>query len=290
MLRLIFFLIGLSSTSVLQAQNWFPTGASWYYNQIVGDQGEAYSFFEVIGDTIIQGKACKEINGGCSCGIPGVGSFIYEEEDKVFAYNNEADTFRLLYDFNLLPGDTLIFKGDPLGAGDGLFLIDSITFFQVDVLNLRVQHISELPPYFVTLGGNQIIERIGSNGCLFPQDGVCDPLTGGLRCYEDSETGLINFQNPERPCDYISTGTTEILDEPYMNVYPNPTTSAFHIDSKQTIEKIELFNSLSILSYQNLSVSNDHIEVDVGFLPPGFYFLKATTSDNNFIVKPVIIQ
>lgn len=280
-------MIGLSTTSILQAQNWFPTGASWYYNQIILFQGETYSFFEVTGDTIIQGKACKVINGGCNCGIPGVGSFVYEEDDKIFAYNFEADTFRLLYDFNLLPGDTLIFEGDPLGAGDGIFLIDSVTYIQVGSLNLRVQHITTLS--FNVVWGDEIIERIGSNGCLYPQDGVCDPLTGGLRCYEDPDIGLINFQSPERPCNYISTGTTQILEEPSMNVYPNPTTSAFRIDSKQIIEKIELFNSLTILSYQNLSIGINHIEIDVGFLPPGFYFIKITTRDNMFKVKPVII-
>jgi len=286
--RLITLLVGLIVTINLYSQEWFPTGASWHYNQVILGEGETYSYFEITGDTLIQGKDCKIISGYCSCGVPNVGRFLYEEGGKVYAYDDEADTFRILYDFTLVAGDTLVFEGDPKAAGDGIFLIDSITYIQAGSLNLKVQHITSLS--FYVAWGDQIIERIGSSLCLYPQNAVCDPLTGGLRCYEDPQIGLINFQNPERPCDYITTGTNEPTEAPYVNVYPNPTTGAFRIESKQIIKKIELLNSLSILSYQNIGTGTTYAEIDMGSMPPGLYYLKVTTSNNNLVVKPIIIQ
>ena len=287
MLRLTTILFGLGITFNLFSQEWFPNGASWYYTQIILFEGETYNYFEVTGDTLIQGKECKIISGSCFCGIPNVGGILYEEGDRVFAYNEEADSFRILYDFNLVAGDTLIFEGDPNGAGDGMVLIDSITYIQVGSLNLRVQHITHLSFYVVW--GDKIIERIGSTSCLYPQDGVCDPHTGGLRCYEDPEIGLINFQNPERPCDFISSLST-VSDFKTIKVYPNPASNILHIETDQVINKISLFNILSVQYYSSISINNTIAELNTKDLPQGIYYLQILTSDNQLWIKPILIQ
>ena len=71
MIRLIFFLIGLTSTSVLQAQNWSPTGASWHYNQIVLFQGETDETWWNDGTVTIESKdgqkVTKKFVGECGC-------------------------------------------------------------------------------------------------------------------------------------------------------------------------------------------------------------------------------
>ena len=107
MVRLLIVVIGLVFTSGLKAQEWFPVGATWYYNQIILLQGETYVQFEVTGDTILQGKNCKILSGGCSCAAPGPGGYFYQEGDKVYAYDAEADSFRVFYDFTLEAGDTI---------------------------------------------------------------------------------------------------------------------------------------------------------------------------------------
>ena len=287
MIRLLTLLIGICVTSNASSQEWFPSGASWYYNQIILFQGETYNYFEVTGDTTILGKACKIISGGCSCGIPNVGGFLYEEDDKVYAYNNDADSFRVLYDFNLVVGDTLIFEGDPEGAGDGMFLIDSITYIQLGPLNLRVQHITHLS--FFVVWGDKIIERIGSNGCLYPQDGVCDPLTGGLRCYEDPEIGLINFQDPPRPCDYNSTAITPV-EVKRLEVYPNPVSDILYIESEKVIKEIEIYNMLSTQYAYSKRPYNTNAELNIEGLPVGIYFLKILTNDNQISIQRILIQ
>lgn len=271
----------------LKAQEWFPVGASWYYNQVILLQGETYVHFEVIGDTIIQGKNCKIISGSCNCVVPGVGSIVYQEGDKIYSYNSEPDTFRLLYDFTLEPGDTLIFEGDPDVGGDGYYLIDSITTIQVGSQTLRVQHITHLA--FDVVWGDIIIERIGSNGCLYPVIGFCDPSTGGLRCYEDAETGLINFQTPPRSCTYV-TGIDDPLAVPDVKIFPNPATYILNIQSENPIEQITLFNNLGIPVLRNAFDGQTAFDLEVYLMPPGMYYVHIVLTDHQVVRRSVIIQ
>jgi hypothetical protein len=193
----------------------------------------------------------------------------------------------LLYDFNLLAGDTLVLKGDPSLGEDGIFLIDSVTLIQVDTLQLRVQHITELS-FSIGLG-SKIIERIGSDGCLFPQVSVCDPLTGGLRCYEDPETGLINFQIPEKPCNNTTSSIPD-LDDHTLSISPNPTSGILQIQTDQSIEKIELFNSVMTPCYEIIKPDFTHTEINIASFPSGIYFLRISTIDKKVLVKRIVLQ
>ena len=163
MVKILLLIIAFAFTSGLTAQEWFPVGASWYYNQIILLEGETYSYFEVTDEIIINGKTVKIISGSCNCGVPGIGGSFYQDGDKIYQYDPQSsDSLRILYDFTLGAGDTLIVKGDSLIGGDGIFLIDSVTVIQFGNESLRVQHITGLNPYVGW--GNKIIERIGANG------------------------------------------------------------------------------------------------------------------------------
>ncbi len=280
-------MVAFTFTLGLKAQEWFPVGASWYYNQVILLQGETYVHFEVTGDTMIQGKNCKIISGSCFCGVPGTGRYVYQEGDKIYVYNSEADTFRLLYDFTLEAGDTLTFEGDPDVGGNGYFLIDSITTIQVGSQILRVQHITHLA--FDVVWGNKIIERIGSNGCLYPQISFCDPSTGGLRCYEDAETGLINFQTPPRACTYV-TGINDPLAIPEVKIFPNPATYVLNIQSEKPLEQITLFNNLGIPVYQASLFNLTTFDLEVYLMPPGMYHVKIVLNDHQVVHRSVVIQ
>ncbi|MFI5406525.1 MAG: T9SS type A sorting domain-containing protein, partial [Nitrososphaerales archaeon] len=266
-----------------------PIGASWYYNQIIMLEGETYSFFEVTDEIMINGKTCKIISGSCNCSVPGAGGYFYQEGDKIYLYNPESlDSLKILYDFTLVAGDTLTFKGDSLIGGDGKFLIDSVTLMQFGSETLRVQHLTHLN--FGIAWGNKIIERIGSNGCMYPQVSFCDPGTGGLRCYEDEQTGLINFQIPLRPCNYTTTAIDDPSLAPVIKLYPNPATHVVHIQSEKPIESLTLFNNLAILVYQHSSIHNTEIEFDVHSLPTGVYHIQFILSDHQIVRRTIVIQ
>ena len=286
-MRLVLLISGILLSRTLVAQEWFPLGASWYYNQIILFNGESYRYFEVTGETVIQGKNCKIITGSCSCGVSGYGGYVYEEDDKVFTFDSDAGTFKLLYDFNLVVGDTLKLETYASSGEDALFLIDSITFIQLDTLQLRVQHLTQLS-LFVGLG-NKIIERIGSDVCMYPQSTVCDPSTGGLRCYEDAELGLINFQSPERPCDYITSAVPE-MEEKEIKIFPNPSTGILHIESDKSIEKIELFNSVFNPCYTLNNPDLSNAEINLESLPLGVYILRISTHNKSVFFKRIILH
>lgn len=288
MIRVLLLMAGLFLSSGLKAQEWFPTGASWYYNQIILLEGETYNYFEVTGETIVQGKTCKIISGSCACGVPGIGGYLCQEGDKIYSYHSESDSFRIQYDFTLVAGDTLIVRGDPLVGGDGYFLIDSVTFLQVGSENLRVQHITHLS--YDIVWGNKIIERMGSNGCLYPQVGFCDPLTGGLRCYEDDTIGLINFQIPPRPCDYNSTGADDLSIAPELKIYPNPAINEVHIKSEIPIEQLILFNNLGIPVYKLFPVINTELDLELHSIPAGLYHLQVVQNDHQIVHHSIVIQ
>jgi len=109
MKKLIFFIIFIPVLA--QSQNWFPIGATWYYNyreqQIFPAIG--YTKYTVIKDTVVDSKPSKLIiqetvryNGDT---LPTNFIIVREENSKVYYYYN--NTFRLMYDFTLNVGDTL---------------------------------------------------------------------------------------------------------------------------------------------------------------------------------------
>lgn len=288
MVKTLLLIIGSVFCSGAKAQEWFPLGASWYYNQVILLEGETYSYFEVTDEVFINGKVCKIISGSCNCTMPGIGGYFYQEGEKIYLYNpGIADSLRLLYDFTLVAGDTLTFKGDSLFGGDALFLIDSIALMQFGPETLRVQYLSDLN--FNIGWGSKIIERIGSNGCMYPQVNFCDPGTGGLRCYEDDEIGLINFQIPPRSCSYITA-----VDDPsvasVMNIYPNPATNIIHIHSEEPIEQLIIINNLGISVDKISSLSTTEIELDIHSIPAGLYRLQAVLRDHQIVNQSIVIQ
>ena len=288
MFRILLLITGILITKISLAQEWLPIGATWYYNQAVLFQGETYRYLEITGDTTVKNKNCKILNGVCDCSGYNSTNFLFQDTDRIYLFIQAADSFRLLYDFTLSKGDTIFYKGDPEIEGDGSYLIDSVTSIQAGPLSLRVQYITRLDGYLWF--GRKIIERIGSDACFFPIVSFCDPGTGPLRCYEDSEIGLIKFQDPEKQCDYISVGTSEPECNPSVKVYPNPAPGAFYIESTSMIQQVEVFDLLSQLIYQNLNVGRSKFECDVVYLPSGVYFIKIKTASNNIEVHPLIVN
>jgi hypothetical protein len=123
---------------------------------------------------------------------------------------------------------------------------------------------------------------------MYPQVNFCDPGTGGLRCYEDEQTGSINFQIPSRPCNYVTA-----IYEPVsfaIRVYPNPSVSSIHIKSEQPIDILTLFSNLGIPVYKSGLISNHDFEIDVRSFPVGVYQLQVFLTNKQILFRPVLIQ
>ncbi len=206
----------------------------------------------------------------------------------MYAYDAEADSFRVFYDFTLEAGDTIVFEGDSLVGGNGYFLIDSITTMQFGSETRRVQHLTHLA--FDIVWGNKIIEGIGSNGCMYPQVSFCDPSTGGLRCYEDDQVGLINFQVPERSCTYITSDVKDPEVLPVLKLYPNPASDYIRIQSEEPIQQLTLFNNLGMTVCQLSSIKHTEVDVEVHSIPGGLYRLQAVLGDQRVVYRAVVVE
>lgn len=270
----------------LNAQNWFPPGATWHYNQIEFLEGESYTRFEITEEITHNGRKLKVIEGSCHCGSGS--QYVFEEEDRVYLYDIKQDTFHLLYDLNLLPGDTLVIKDLPTFSGEGIFVIDAVSEIQSGSETLKVQHFTTLTDEYAW--GNMFIERIGSNGCFYPQISFCDPSTGGIRCYEDAATGLINFQIPERSCTYITSGIEDRQPESGITLFPNPATDLIQLSAIQPMQQLVLFNQLGMTLIRQPAWHQTVMELNLNALPAGLYHLQVMMNDGMISNHQVVVK
>ncbi len=256
------------------AQNdWAPVGAKWNYSEFSMEGPEVYNREIVsIADTTIKGNACRKLTGAFGCSpMNNDINFVYSEGKKYYYYNSVADTFFLLYNFELNPNQswTIYFSNFDLSG------LDSILVSVIDTSSLSVngnvlkrQNIDHQSlNYFI---GNEIIEKIGNTFFLFPQHGACDPPTGALRCYQDStiglyETGIVPY------CDYTNVGVNEIQIS-QLEIYPNPTQDFLYINPDSYRDTPQKLN-YKILDYTGRVILSGKTEkeIDVQTLSRGYY-------------------
>lgn len=271
---------------------WFPVGAEWHYCE-----GEALSPVEyegflkvmVTGDSVIQQNLCQVVECDWLCWNPAGKQYVYQSGDSVFLFDPFFDSFKLIYNFNALPGDSIIIPiGDEVpGVIDTVVVkIDSLDTVQINGFDLRKQfvryHVKDSFP-----GGSQrfsytseIIEIIGDMSFIFniPEEAsrICDAnFSCGLRCYEDAylghyETGIA----PE--CTYTYVG----IDDPTVHtlrLYPNPTDNIVKLVAEsEKIIAVALFDLhgrkvLSFMDPENISLAD---------LDDGLYVIRATGMNN----------
>ena len=274
----------------LFAQTWPQIGAKWTYSH--------HSWFypyengprtiECVGDTIIGGKSCRILLGKCICGYMDYESYVYKENGKVYLYSDSTEDFNVLYDFSAGPGDswTLIPPNPEFGDSTAITVNDvGVEVFNGDTLNIQHIH-NEMYSYYEFPGF--IIENIGCYYCFYPLQGNCDPWTGPIRCYEDSN-GIIKFS--DLPCDTV---IYYAIDENPLNklirVFPNPANTRIFINVDKLLN-IEY--SVSIISANGdnqmykKSLKNDS-EINIEKLKHGAYFVKLEFEDGQIAVKKII--
>jgi len=101
---------------------------------------------------------------------------------------------------------------------------------------------------------------------------------------------LINFQDPPRPCNYISTAVGDIPSIPEMKLYPNPATNNVHIQSEDPVDHLTIFNNLGVAVYKISPVNSTEFDLDVLNIPSGLYLLQVVFSDHQIAYHTVVIQ
>jgi len=204
--------------TALFAQNWFRDGATWIFDdqQEFTYQAHGYEQYTVVGDTILNDTAAKQIvrksvsyTGTESGGnIPSI--FVHESNSRVYYW--DGNKFVNMYDLSLNVGDTLdIYSLDCGELCDSVspFVVDSVYIENINGVDLKVQEFS------CTIYGlygddnneiysEKIIERIGSEKRFFyyPECPADVFVYTGLRCYNDDELSYRSYMwSSNRECD-----------------------------------------------------------------------------------------
>ncbi len=302
----LFLGLSISALNSLYSQSntheWASLGTIWNYKgcTFYGNTTFPVPFISQK-DTLIEGKTCKVIYHDI---IDYYRFYLYTSGDTVYQYVDSA--FRVLYNFNLEPGDTLRSYVDE--CNDFLEVrIDSITSIQFGDQDLRVQWISPIwnnpcDSYFF---GGPIIEKIGNLTFLVPLFGAVDPpiscgfigyydpsceqFTDSLSKIQLTGTDSLNvcFFDPQ---DFVPIKNT-LKSDNHITVFPNPAKDIISIQSiNSSLRQIEIYDFHGrLIIHLTLPPTYNHL-LNTGELKKGHYFLVINRFSRESYVKHVIIQ
>jgi len=280
----------------LHAQPFGANGASWVYSY--STWSPPYQTLPVYvtssGPIVIGNDTCYDLGISGQTGCATLNSMIVTQRgDSVFYFSQILSDFTFLYNYNAAIGDTQEIRFPGSGMTDTSIQQVVIDTGSININGFwkRTYTVQQTTWYFAF--GGMVIEDIGTTGFLFPQFGFCDPLTGSIRCYEDSIVGLYNF-NPSVACDsVINVGIGETENESELFCYPNPFTSLLTIFSEKLKfkdTKVAIYNTLGkevsafLVERQGF---DGRITIDLSKLNSGIYFLHLS-SEGSSAVKRIL--
>jgi hypothetical protein len=263
-----------------ESDTFAPLGAKWHYGvyENFWMDWQHYRTFEVIKDTVIEDKQCSVLQQMDYFfyhpeDIIESYEYLHQEQQKVFKWNKEYDTFDLLYDFSAEVGDSWI------APYSSYSIIDTatITVNAVDTVEIsgkKLKRMTVTSSSFSSFGDNvqYITERIGGSGYLFlygySWDDVYIPR---FRCYDDDEISYHLTQ-----CDFITTGISEINRQADIIVTDN------FVQLPQSLKSITDRALIININGQCVLTAAPDIEgkISISDIPKGIYFI--TLQKNNY--------
>lgn len=241
---------------------------SWWFDEYVSYTGNYTS-----GDTVFQVLEMKRIKDGKYQDTSFYEFHIFTENSKTYIV--DSDSLRLLYDFNLLAGDT--FKL-PDAYPDNLidFIVDSTDSIYVNNIQ-RKRIIFKNTYYYISVtwvegigdinNGLRLFEyAINSNGELY------------LMCYGENGLNLIGT------CPEVSSIDYEVKENS-LQVYPNPFSDYLFLDTTDDIYISRIISLTGEVLFEN---KNGSRMLDTSQLVPGFYILNIQFKNyktSQFVVK-----
>jgi hypothetical protein len=295
-LKLLLFwaMLFLGSQSVF-AQNWFPIGATWYYdNSSFSNSYEQIIKLQVAKDTVVLGIDCKlltqknyfiDINSHLDSNYK-ANLFAWERNDSVYFLQN--DSFLMIYNFDNSLGDSsnvldyFPYLGEICDSADSIlnYRVDSTGMLTINgqALKYYVTNVKSLNNSLVWPYQLKIMERIGSTEFIYPTYtcGTDVPWPQSLRCYSDSIIGLYQ-PDANFPCFSFPTAINELSDFRSLRLFPNPTNDYVTLDYGFTdwnkgAVSLEITNELGQVVYtQPLPMYSGFQQLDVARFAAGMY-------------------
>ena len=272
------------------AQYFAPVGAKWTYSRFIymvpPSFFTGYVQLESIKDTNILGNNCKLIVETYENNSIQDSLYLFKDNlEKVFYFSSDSNRFCLLYDFNLLPGDSFELDciADPNNLLKNLIVyVDSVKQISINGKNLKVQYYRASNIIYEFTGS--VIENIGHLAHLFPTP--TNYVKGPLRCYQDDSLGLYN-PGAIANCNYVITGVDETKKElDGIKIYPTLVENKLFVINEQN-KKINL-TVTSILGEKKYFFRDfTPPKLDLSNLTTGIYFITIA-SHNNYMTTKII--
>ena len=308
MKKLYFLIIALSITCSAFSQAYKPmlsNSSEWYYFEIGFNPGTTH--FAIDGDTLLSGLLYRKITETRlftpSSGITAIQTHYLREDSvarKVYFidWNGNVD---LLYDYNLLPGDTFEL---PLVFGGGQLVLDSISYDFSDLIQTSLamnapgcipdsSNLDFVSPKIFHFGGVIWIEGIG---CL---SHLMETRLFGcyqfLSCHFDDNAikdfHISSWQNQlNYECISFFVGIDEKpFNEGALEIYPNPANGESITIDGDGLNLVELYNIQGQL-IKTVEVKNDKVAIDLNKQLKGIYFVKAQFKNGAVTTKKLIIN
>lgn len=297
-IKLIFPFLLISNWCICQL--WSPVGAEWYYDITYAFHGDI-DYHKVYCDSsiLIKGKNCQKINiDYCACNNYYCKKlYTYKSQDTIFFYNEDVDTFEVLYNFNSQPGSFWqIRMKDVHNIIDTVtIVVDSIGSRNVNNRNFKSLYVSYYYKFKYSVGStysyidkSEIVESLGDINLviniLSKSSFICDEsILSSLRCYKDSLVGLYSTGVRET-CDfrYKWVGIEDNLKSNNIFIYPNLVSDNLNIylndedvqDRRYQIKCLDQ-NGKMVLSKE---FSGQRSMIDLSLLTSGLYFYLISDS------------
>jgi hypothetical protein len=82
-------------------------------------------------------------------------------------------------------------------------------------------------------------------------------------------------------CGTLPTGITSVINEPQINIFPNPTNDNITITSQQGNTNISVINSIGKVVYFHES-NTEKTTIDLHLLTNGIYIVRLTNQNFNY--------
>jgi len=213
-------------------------------------------------------------------------------EKKVWHTGNFNLSERLLYDFNLQLGDSLIIEDD--FYGDYIGIISNIdTLLLADDSHKRFTVFWERRPHDYPYEYSYIIEGIGSTMGLFSflyekESPIYSPFYAMLRCFTVNEDPIYIEPTGWGDCTPLNTIEDYYQNKTMITVYPNPVSHEFQIQSD-----LSNLDEVFIYTIQGQCVSHIKLQcksqkINITTLQAGVYLLKVKDTQGNIYTTKII--
>lgn len=301
----LIILICLAGSGISQVNSYFNNNPCWQVKEEchVGTNCYLAKVFNYMidGDTVIGPYQYKKVYTKgtqyyqCYCPVPppssspcfspgppvtccvGLSFFIRSNGKKMYLRNlgsGSPDT--LLYDFNLVVGDTLPPTYNNFSSNViKVTAIDSINTFNGWMKRFQLSG-NTVSPYLVEgMGHYQGLKEL-----ISPNVMSCG---WSLLCYSQNNTAYYPSSGPS--C-LLSVGIKETEQTEKPIIYPNPSTGIYQLQTTRLPKnlKIEIYNSLGQLVYFSFP-QKENIEIDLRKEKDGIYFLKYISNGETRSVK-----